>query len=311
MPNNESNLLAPSTTVAFFGDKEVRRERYNDERWFSVVDIVNILSESQSKDKWVYRRKLKQRLSEEWSEIVTFCHELKFLASDGKKYPWDAANTATMFRIVQSIPSPKAEPIKQRLASLGNQRMEEVNDPELGMQRARSRAIQIYRSRGMTDKEVEQRLQSIDTRHQYTDELKARGIKDGLEYALLTNISYTRSGKTAQEYKEYKWLIKTDNLRDHMTRTEMLLTGLSEEAGVEIVKSKDAKWFNEVQDALMQWADVAKKAKEDLENKVWKSMLNPNNRLSWRQQVLREQINSQKILWQKKKQKRKSKKNYL
>ena len=96
-----------------------------------------------------------------------------------------------------------------------------------------------------------------------------------------------------------------------MTRTEMLLTGLSEEAGVEIVKSKDAKWFNEVQDALMQWADVAKKAKEDLENKVWKSMLNPNNRLSWRQQVLREQINSQKILWQKKKQKRKSKKNYL
>lgn len=100
-----------------------------------------------------------------------------------------------MFRIVQSIPSPKAEPVKQWLASLGNQRMEEVNDPELGMQRARARAIQIYRSRGMTDKEIEQRLQNIDTRHHYTDELKARGIKDGLEYALLTNISYTRSGK--------------------------------------------------------------------------------------------------------------------
>jgi len=178
--------------------------------------------------------------------------------------------------------------------------MEEVNDPELGMQRARARAIQIYRSRGMNDKDIEQRLQSIDTRHHYTDELKARGIKDGLEYALLTNISYTRSGKTAQEYKEYKWLIKTDNLRDHMTRTEMLLTGLSEEAGVEIAKSKDAKWFNEVQDALIQWADIAKKAKEDLEEKVGKSILNDDNRLSPRQQVLREQINGQKKLWKKK-----------
>ena len=109
-----------------------------------------------------------------------------------------------MLRIIQSIPSPKAEPIKQWLASLGNQRMEEVNDPELGMQRARSRAIQVYKSRGMTDKEIEQRLQSIDTRHVYTDELKARGIKAGLEYALLTNISYTRSGKNAQAYKKYK-----------------------------------------------------------------------------------------------------------
>ncbi len=174
--------------------------------------------------------------------------------------------------------------------------MEEVNDPELGMQRARARAIQVYRNRGMTDKEIEQRLQSIDTRHEYTDELKARWIKDGLEYALLTNISYTRSGKTAQEYKEYKWLIKTDNLRDHMTRTEMLLTGLSEEAGVEIAKSKDAKWFNAVQDALTQWADVAKRAKEDFEEKIGKSILDNDNRLSPKQQALRDQVNTQKKL---------------
>ncbi len=234
--------------------------------------------------------------------------QLKFLASDGKKYLWDACDTQTMLRIVQSIPSPKAEPVKQWLASLGNQRMEEVNDPELGMQRARARAIQVYKSRGMTDKEIEQRLQSIDTRHHYTDELKARGIKDGLEYALLTNISYTRSGKNAQEYKKYKWLIKTDNLRDHMTRTEMLLTWLSEEAGVEIAKSKNAKGFDEIQDALIQWADIAKKAKENLEEKVGKSILDVNNRLSPKQQILRDQINGQEKLWQKKNRRKNQKK---
>lgn len=307
MSNDETNLLTPSTTAAFFEDKEVRRERYEDERWFSIVDIVLILTWSSQPSR--YWTELKQQLIvNEWcTDLFGKIEKLKFLWADGKRYPWDAANTATMLRIVQSIPSPKAEPIKQWLASLGNQRMEEVNDPELGMQRARARAIQVYKSRGMNDKEIEQRLQSIDARHHYTDELKARGIKDGLEYAVLTNISYTRSGKTAQEYKEYKWLVKTDNLRDHMTRTEMILTGLSEEAGVEIAKSKDAKWFNEVQNALVQWADIAKKAKEDLEEKVGKSILNDDNRLSPRQQVLREQINGQKKLWQKKIQKKISK----
>ncbi len=307
MSNNESELLTPFTTAAFFEDKEVRRERYEDERRFSIVDVVSLLTASERARK--YRSDLKTKLAKEegFMELSEKIGQLKFLASDGKKYLWDAVNTQTMLRIVQSIPSPKAEPVKQWLASLGNQRMEEVNDPELGMQRARARAIQVYKSRGMTDKEIEQRLQSIDTRHHYTDELKARGIKDGLEYAVLTNISYTRSGKTAQEYKEYKWLIKTDNLRDHMTRTEMLLTGLSEEAGVEITKSKDAKWFDEVQDALVQWADIAKKTKEDLEERVGKSILNDDNRLSPRQQVLRDEVNEQKKLWQNKTQKKGSK----
>lgn len=177
---------------------------------------------------------------------------MKLLAEDGKTRPTDTANTETLLRIIQSIPSPRAEPFKQRLASLGNQRVEEINNPELGMQRARARAIEVYQNRGMTKKEIEQRLQTIETRHLYTDELKARGIKDGLEYALLTNISYQWSGKTAQEYKEYKGLTRNDNLRDHMTRTEMLLTGLSEEAGTEIAKSKNAQGFNEVQTALLK-----------------------------------------------------------
>ncbi len=125
------------------------------------------------------------------------------MASDGKRYKSDAANTQSLLRLIQSIPSPKAEPFKLRLASLGNQKMEELNDPELGMQRARESAIKVYQSRGMSDKEITQRLQMIDTRHDYTDELKARGIQ-GKEYGLLTNISYLRSGKDAQEYKEHK-----------------------------------------------------------------------------------------------------------
>jgi hypothetical protein len=127
-----------------------------------------------------------------------------------------------------------------------------VNDPELGIQRAKARAVQVYKSRGMNATEIQERLHDIEVRNEFTNELKTRGIKDGLEYALLTNISYQWSGKTAQEYKEYKGLTRNDNLRDHMNRTEMLLTGLSEEAGTEIAKSKNAQGFNEVQTALMK-----------------------------------------------------------
>ena len=159
--------------------------------------------------------------------MVTDCDQLKFLAADGKKYMWDAGNNKVILRIIQSIPSPKAEPFKQRLASIGSQKMEELNDPELGMQRARESAIRVYQSRGMSDKEIKQRLQMIDSRHDYTDELKARVIQAN-EYGLLTNISYQRSSKDAQDYKLHKWLVRSDNLRDHMTRTEMLLTELSE-----------------------------------------------------------------------------------
>jgi hypothetical protein len=164
------------------------------------------------------------------------------------------------------------------------------------MQRARNRAIAVYKSRWMNDKEIKQRLQTIDIRHDYTDELKARWIKDGLEYALLTNISYTRSGKSAKEYKQLKWLVKSDNLRDHMTMTELLLTWLSEEAGKEIAKSKNAKWFNEVQDALIKWADIAKNTREDLENKIGKSVLIENNRLTEKQKTLRDKANNQEKL---------------
>mgnify|MGYP000863725072 FL=1 len=135
--------------------------------------------------------------------MVTNCDQLKFLASDGKRYKSDAANTQTILRLIQSIPSPKAEPFKERLATLGNRKMEELNDPELGMQRARESAIKVYQSRGMNKNEITQRIQMIDGRHNYTDELKTRGIEVD-QYAQLTNISYQRSGKDAQSYKKHK-----------------------------------------------------------------------------------------------------------
>ena len=148
----------------------------------------------------------------------------------------------------------------------------------------------------MNDDEVQQRLQDINIRNQYTDELKARGIKDGLEYALLTNISYQWSGKSAQEYKAYKGLTKKDNLRDHMSLPEMMLTGLSEIAGQEIAKSKNAQGFNEVQEALSAGSNIAKKAKEALEEKTGKSILDTNNRLTPKQKALRnEALQQQKL----------------
>ncbi len=293
----DKNIVSSTTTKALFENAEIRRERYQDERWFNLIDVIAALTEQTDyKKAKSYRTTLKNRLKNEWSEMVTDCDQLKFLASDAKRYKSDAANTKTLLRLIQSVPSSKAEPFKLWLASLGNQKMEELNDPELGMQRARETAIRVYQSRGMSDKEITQRLQMIDTRHDYTDELKSRGIK-GVEYGLLTNTSYLRSGKDAQSYKEHKWLIKSDNLRDHMTKTEMLLTELSEETGLEVAKSKDAQWFGEIQDALLQWADVARQTREHIESKIWKSVLDPNNRLTHRQQVLRDKVNDKKHLW--------------
>ena len=289
-------LGVSSRTKALFEDKEIRKERYQEERFFNLIDVIGALTNQYDyKKAKTYRTTLKSRLKQEWSKVATNCDQLKFLASDGKRYKSDAANTQTILRLIQSIPSPKAEPFKERLATLGNRKMEELNDPELGMQRARESAIKVYQSRGMNKNEITQRIQMIDGRHNYTDELKTRGIEVD-QYAQLTNISYQRSGKDAQSYKKHKWLVKSDNLRDHMTRTEMLLTELSEEAGIEIAKSKNAKWFGQVENALREWAVVAKITRENLESKTWKSVLDKNNRLTPRQQSLRDKVNIKKKL---------------
>lgn len=300
----KKNLFTPwETDVVLFDEKTVRREWHNDEWYFSVIDVVNILSESKSKDKWAYWRKLKERLNAEGSQIVTKCHELKMIANDGKKYPTDVANTETILRIIQAIPSPNAEPLKQWLASLGNERIEEANDPELGILRARERAIIAYRRKGMKEDEIKRRLSMIEGRTSLTDVYQERGIV-WKEYGILTNKAYTifGEGMTAQKIKDYKGLWKKDNPRDHMNKTEMLLTELTEETSKNIIQSKNAKWFQEIQPCVEESVKILSSTKDQIEEATGKSVLSEFNRLTDRQKSLREkEKQATKKLWKKNK----------
>lgn len=299
----KKNLFTQAETdVILFDEKMVRREWHNDEWHFSVIDVVNILSESKSKDKWAYWRKLKERLNAEGSQIVTKCHELKMIANDGKKYPTDAANTETILRIIQSIPSPNAEPLKQWLASLGNERIEEANDPELWIIRARERAIVAYKRKGLDADEIKRRISMIETRTSLTDEYQTRGIV-GKEYSILTNKAYSifGAGMTAQKIKDFKWLWKNDNPRDHMNKTEMLLTELTEETSKNIIQSKDAKGFQEIEPCVEESVKIVSATKEKIEQATEKPVLSENNRLTDKQKLLRERERSAvKKLWKKK-----------
>ncbi len=272
--------------ILLFNDEQVRREWYNEERYFSVVDVVKILTWSQSEDKWWYRRKLKQRLSEEWSEIVTKCHKLKLLAPDGKRYPTDTANTKTLLRIIQSIPSPNAEPFKQRLASLWNERIEETNDPELWIVRARMRAIENYKKKGMTDSEIKRILSSIETRNDLTDEYQNRGII-GMEYGILTNLWYGIFGTNADGIRSKKWLWKHDNPRDHMNKTELLLTELTEETSKNLIQKQNAQGFNEIAPCVTKSVEIVKDTKDSIEKATWENVLTDFNRLTEKQKSLR------------------------
>lgn len=262
--------------VILFDSKSIRKEFVNGERRFSVVDIVSVLTNSLWKDKWAYWRKLKQRLIAEWSEVVTNCHELKMLASDGKKYKTDASNTKWILRIIQSIPSPNAEPLKQRLASLGNERMEELSNPELWINRAKARAVMIRKKQWKDDRWITSRLQSIQTRNSFTDILKERWIKDWFEYAVLTNKIYNiwlGVKWWAKEYKNIKWLKKTDNLRDNMDMLEIAIVDLAEAWSHEIIKSTWSEWFQQVQDAVISGSEIAWEAREKIEKKIGKKVV--------------------------------------
>ncbi|MBU0600768.1 Bro-N domain-containing protein, partial [bacterium] len=174
------NELTPSTKIAVFRSKEIRKTIHNNEWWFSVVDVCAVLTDSV--DSGAYWRKLKQRLKEEGSEVVTFCHGLKLEASDGKKYETDCANTEGIFRIIQSIPSPKAEPFKRWLAKVGYERIQEIEDPELATKRTRA----IYKAKGYSDDWIEKRMRGIAIREELTDEWKKHGVEENKEYEILT-----------------------------------------------------------------------------------------------------------------------------
>lgn len=262
------------STLAFFEGKKIRRvwDEVTEKRFFSVVDVVSALS--QSVDWRKYRNKLKERLKIEWSEVVTNCHQLKLVAEDGKMRLTDVANTQVMFRIIQSIPSPNAEPFKLWLARVWYERIEEAEDPELWI----NRALKNYLNKWYSEDWVNQRLKTIEVRKSLTDEWKKWWIGQN-DYAILTDeITKAWAGMRTREYKNHKWL-KKENLRDNMNNLELILNMLAEATTTEINKKEHPKWLEENRDTARKWWNVAGNARKDIESKIGKSVISQESNL--------------------------------
>lgn len=265
--------MTENKKIAIFQKKEIRKTIHNNEWWFSVVDVCSALTES--RDAGAYWRKLKQRLKAEGSEVVTNCHGLKLEASDGKKYKTDCANTEGIFRIIQSVPSKKAEPFKRWLAKVGYERVQEIEDPELATKRTRA----LYQAKGYSADWIEKRMRGIAIREELTDEWKQRGIKEQIEYSILTaEISKATFGMTPSEYKELKHL-KRENLRDHMTDLELIFSMLGERATTEITQTDNSKGFNKLKQDAKDGGKIAGDAKKALEKKTGKKVSTNENYL--------------------------------
>ena len=242
------------------------------EKWyFSIVDVVSILTESTDGRK--YWNKLKQRLKEEGNETVTNCHQLKMQAVDGKMRLTDVADTEQLLRLIQSIPSPKAEPFKLWMAQVASERLNQIQDPELSIEQA----LQDYKRLGYSDNWINQRLKSIEIRKDLTDEWKKRGLQEGVQFATLTDVIYqTWSDMTSKEYKQFKGL-KKENLRDNMTNKELVLNMLAELSTKEISEISDPETFNDHIDIAQQGGEVARNARLELEAKTGKRVISPLN----------------------------------
>lgn len=262
--------------IKVFENKNVRTVwNEGEEDWyFSVVDIVSVLADSKDyQTARKYWNKLKQRLSEEGSELVTNCHRLKLVAADGKMRETDILSTKNVLRLVQSIPSPKAEPFKMWLAQVGAERLDEIADPE----KAIIRGADFYRAKGYTENWINQRLQTIEMRKELTDEWKTRGIEHERDYAILTNeMTKAWSGLSVKEYKQLKGL-KKENLRDNMTNIELVLNMLAEVTTTAISKSKEPETFGESLSIAKEGGSVAKNARTDIESRIGKSVVSPLN----------------------------------
>lgn len=262
--------------IVLFQEQEIRKV-WDDktEKWyFSVVDVVNCLVASSDARK--YWNKLAQRLRDEGSEVVTKCHRLKFLAKDGKYYFSDAGDTETVFRIIQSIPSPNAEPFKLWLARVGYERVEEVEDPEKTIQRA----MATYLKKGHSKNWVDLRLKSIEIRKDLTNEWNERGVNSQNEFSILTDdITFAWAGLKTNDYKKLKSL-KKENLRDNMTNLELVLNMLAEASTTEISKKEEPKNFPENRKVAQKGGRVAGKARQELEKQVGGSIVSPKNFLS-------------------------------
>lgn len=265
--------------IVVFKNNNIRRTLHQNEWWFSVVDVVGVLSESNNPRR--YWSDLKRQLfeNEGFSELYEKIVQLKLEAPDKKMRASDCANVETLFRIIQSIPSPKAEPFKRWLAKVGYERVQEIEDPELASKRARA----IYKAKGYSDSWIEKRMRSIAIREELTEEWQQRGIQEQKNYAILTaEISKATFGMTPSEYKEHKSL-KRENLRDHMTDLELIFSMLGEASTTEIARNKDAQGFDENRDAAREGGGVAGNARKELESKSGRTVISQDNYLSLEQ----------------------------
>ncbi len=276
------------SNIKLFQSKQIRSVWNEEEQqwYFSVIDVVGALTDSI--DPSAYWRKLKQRLISEGNETVTNCHRLKMQAADGKMRLTDVANTKDMLRIIQSIPSPKAEPFKQWLAQVGSERIAEIENPELAQKRIRD----TYRAKGYSDEWIEQRIRGIAIRDTLTDEWKKHGIKEGKEYAILTaEISKATFGITPAEYKKLKSLDRpTENLRDHMTDLELLFSALGEASTTEIAKTHDAYGMKENSSAAKAGGKIAGDARKALEKKTGRTVISKTNYKELQEKDVRKQL---------------------
>ena len=265
-----------SNKIQLFEDKRIRTawDEEAEEWYFSIVDVVSVLTDQATpRSASTYWAVLKKRLIEEGFQLLTNCKQLKMTAADGKKRLTDVADTEQLLRIIQSIPSPKAEPFKLWLAQVGRERIEETIDPELTI----DRALVTYLKKGYTREWINQRLQAIQVRKELTDEWDDRGVKQGLEYAILTDeITKAWSGMTTRQYKRLKGL-KKENLRDNMSTLELVLNMLAEATTTELSKEQEPQTFNENIDVARSGGEVAGNARRDIENRTGKPVITAKN----------------------------------
>lgn len=263
MTQSEAIKVFEQSTIRSLWDDEA-------EKWFfSIVDVVAVLTESPNPRK--YWSVLKGRLKKEGCELTTNCSQLKMTAADGKKYKTDCADTEQLFRLIQSIPSPKAEPFKLWMAQVASQRIDQIQDPELSIEQA----MMDYKRLGYSDTWINQRLKSIEIRKELTDEWKKRGLEEGVQFAALTDIIYkTWADKTAKEYRNFKGL-KKENLRDNMTNKELVLNMLAELSTKEISDATEPDSFPEHKQVAKQGGEVARNARLELESKTGRKVISP------------------------------------
>ncbi len=260
--------------LVVFQGKKIRRTWFNDEWWFSVVDIVGALTQTDRARK--YWSDLKTRLTVEGFELSAKIGQLKLMSADGKSYLTDCVNTKNAFRIIQSIPSKKAEPFKQWLAQVGYERVQEIENPEL----AQKRMKEIYKAKGYSDDWIEKRVRGIAIRDELTDEWKKRGVLEEIDYAILTEeISKATFGMTPSEYKKFKGL-KKENLRDHMNDLELIFSMLGERVSTEITRKEDAQGYTEAEGAAKRGGRVAGNARKDTEQELGRPITSRENYIS-------------------------------